>query len=98
MIGNRATASLLQRQNEGSATVAGSASSEELAADEGSYTQNLAEDEDIYEDPAEAAGEAATSTVKFKSQHPSIAQLGIRPDEITGKKRGLYIGNNNFRN
>jgi hypothetical protein len=97
-IGNRATATLLQRQNEeGSATVAGSTSSEELAADEASYTKELVEDEDIYEDPTESLEEKAKTSIRFKSQHPSIAQLGIRPDEIKGKKLAVYIGNRNYK-
>jgi hypothetical protein len=98
-IGNRATAALLQRQNEeGSATVAGSTSSEELAADEASYTKGLVEDEDIYEDPTESLEEKAKTSLGFKSQHPSIAQLGIRPEEIKGQKLAVYIGNSNYKN
>jgi hypothetical protein len=98
VIGNRATAALLQRQNEeGSVTVAGSTSSEEQAADESSYTQGLVGDEDIYEDPTEGIEEKATKAHRFKSQHPSIAQMGIRPEEIKGQKLAVYIGNNKYK-
>jgi hypothetical protein len=100
-IGNRATVAFLQRQNdEGSATVVGSASSEEYAYEggPGSYTQELVGDDDIYVDPTEALGETATEAHRFESQHPSIAQLGIRPKEIKGKKLGVYVGNNNYVN
>ena len=47
MIGNRATTRLLQRQSEeGSATVVGSASSEEEAADSPSFTAGMVEGEE----------------------------------------------------
>jgi len=99
MIGNRATTRLLQRQNEeGSATVVGSASSDESAYEgkSGTFTQDIAGDGDIYEDPTENVGETATKSRLFDCQHPSIAQMGIRADEIKGEKLGAYIGNSSY--
>lgn len=110
-IGNRATAALIQRQdNEGSLTVAGSASADETAADRESYTQGLAGDRSADETPSEREfsealeNEALSSTITqndtkkgFKSQHPSLAQLGIRPKEIKGNKIAAYIGNSSYK-
>jgi hypothetical protein len=76
-IGNRATRDLIQRQDpEGSSTVVGSTAAEELAADQGSFSEELAEEEgnDLEGSLEERAGKA-----HFSSQHPSLAQLGIKP-------------------
>ena len=101
-IGNRATAALIQRQEyEGSATVAGSTSADEGAVDEESYTQELAGEQTATdssnEDLGEALEEKAVTATRFKSQHPSLAQLGIRPKEIKGKKVAAYIGNSAYQ-
>jgi hypothetical protein len=99
MIGNRATTRLLQRQQEeGSATVIGSASSNESAADAPSFTAGMVGDQESDEDPTESLEDEAITAVRFETQHPSLAQLGIRPKEIKGDKWGVYIGNMDYKN
>jgi hypothetical protein len=95
-IGNRATRDLIQRQDpEGSSTVVGSTGASEVAADQGSFSEELAEEEgnDLEGSLEERAGKA-----HFSSQHPSLAQLGIKPKEIKGNKLALYVGNSNYKN
>ncbi len=109
-IGNQATARLIQRQQEeeeGSATVVGSAGETEGAIDEGSFTKDVtntrAEDSTPTEDEL---GETLKKKSRqahevkrqkgFHTQHPSMAQLGIRPKEIKGKKLATYIGNDTY--
>lgn len=108
-IGNRALANLIQRQQEeeGSLTVVGSASETEGAIDEGSFTTGVTETRGEGKTPTE---QEMSETLKKKSrqahlvkgkkgfhtQHPSLAQLGIRPKEIKGKKLATYIGNDTY--
>ncbi len=104
-IGNQALAKLIQRQQEeeGSLTVVGSASETEGAIDEGSFTTDVTETRGEDKTPTE---EELGETLKKKSrqahqkgfhtQHPSMAQLGIRPKEIKGKKLATYIGNDTY--
>jgi len=107
-IGNQATTSLLQRQDEenqqGSATVVGSASQSERATDESSFTKEVTEEQASDKTPSDAELEEslkkrskAAHNVKFHTQHPSFAQLGIRPKEIKGKKLAAYIGNEKYK-
>jgi hypothetical protein len=105
--GNQALLNLLQRQEEeeGSVTVVGSASETEGATDKGSLTTEVTEQRGQDETPTEEEfGETLTKESrealqverknnKFHTQHPSLAQLGIRPKEIKGKKLASYIGN-----
>lgn len=100
-IGNRATVAYLQRQEEeGSVTVASSTNVPEEAADTGSYTQGLVGERDQDQTPTEeeftSALESRAVNATFSSQHPSIAQIGIRPKEIKGKKLGVYISNSSY--
>ncbi|MGD8583854.1 MAG: caspase family protein [Chloroflexota bacterium] len=106
-IGNQALINLIQRQQEeeGSLTVVGSASETEGATDEGSLTTEITEQRGQDKTPTEEEmGETLTKESRealrvkrknneFHTQHPSFAQLGIRPKEIKGKKLASYIGN-----
>jgi len=107
-IGNQATTALLQRQEEenqeGSATVVGSASKSETAIDESSFTSGVTEEQAADKTPSDAELEESLKKrsreahkVNFKTQHPSFAQLGIRPKEIKGKKLAAYIGNEKYK-
>ena len=100
-IGNQATINWLQRQKgEGSATVVGSAAKEEKAEDIGSFTEELVKEKGKGETPSgeELTGELKKKTgeAHLRTQHPSIAQMGIRPKEITGKRLAAYIGNSKY--
>jgi hypothetical protein len=109
-VGNQALINLLQRQaeeEEGSLTVVGSASETEGASDEGSFTTDVTKTRGEDKTPTE---EELGETLKKKSrqahlvkrkkgfhtQHPSLAQLGIRPKEIKGKKLATYVGNDKY--
>jgi hypothetical protein len=107
-IGNQATAAFLQRQNEGqgSVTVVGSAAETEGALDKESFTKGVTGERSADETPSEKefmdalekkAGEIHTDFKKHV-QHPSIAQIGIRPENIGDHKLAVYIGNNNYKN
>lgn len=110
-IGNRATANLVQRQQEeeeGSATVVGSASKTEGATDTGSFTKDVAKeqrgdttptDEEMDESLKKKSRQAheVKRGADFHTQHPSLAQLGIRPKEIKGKKLAAYVGNEKYK-
>jgi hypothetical protein len=78
----------------------GSASAEESAYEPGSFTERLtgeqAEDETPTEGELTESMEGLSGQAIFHSQHPSLAQIGIRPDEIKGKKRAVYIGNETY--
>ena len=110
-IGNQATTELLQRQQEeeGSATMVSSAAIREGAIDDSSYTQELINEQLKGQTPseeglAEALEQEAGETIvrpqtnRLHTQHPSIAQMGIRPKEIKGFKVGVYIGNSMYKN
>jgi hypothetical protein len=95
-LGNRATRDLIQRQEpEGSSTVVGSTAADELAADQSSFSEKLAEEES---NDLEGSLEKRAGAAHFSSQHPSLAQIGIKPKEIKGNKLALYIGNSNYKN
>jgi hypothetical protein len=97
-VGNRATRAFLQRQEEeqGSATVVGSTAPEELAIDDKSFTAGIVAEGEQGTDPAAAAA-ARTGRAHFESQHPSLAQIGIPPAEIKGRKVGVFIGNSRYQ-
>lgn len=111
VVGNKATAGLLQRQaeeEEGSVTVVGSASQTEEAIDTGSFSTDVAEQRGGDQTPSdEELGETLKKKARqahlvqtddgFYTQHPSMAQLGIRPKEIKGKKLAAYIGNDTYK-
>jgi hypothetical protein len=110
-IGNRATANFVQRQQEeeeGSATVVGSASETEGATDAGSFTKDVTDeqrgdstptDEELDESLKKKSRQAheVQRGTEFHTQHPSLAQLGIRPKEIKGKKLASYVGNEKYK-
>jgi hypothetical protein len=110
LIGNKATTALIQRQQEeeGSATISGAARADEEAADEGSLTKQLTDEQDIGdadsdEEMTEGMKQEATEVIKYrtvdglKTQHPTFAQMGIRPKEILGNKLGVYVGNEKYK-